>query len=121
MLTALQNQLGIVTAASRAANINRDTHYEWMKADQEYAKAVKRLTEAALDFAESKLFELIKGVSIRVPNPVPGQPAVIYTVPPNVAATIFYLKTKGKHRGYIEKLQLEDITGDDDMDTTLDV
>lgn len=121
MLSALQSQLGIVSAAAKVAGINRDTHYDWMKNDLEYQKAVKRIGEVSIDFAESKLFELIKGVTVQQPNRVPGQPPVIYTMPPNVAATIFYLKTKAKHRGYVERLQLDDITDQDDLNTTLDV
>ena len=121
MLLALEKQLGIITSAARVVGINRDTHYDWMKRDEHYAKAVKLITELSLDFVESKLFELIKGVTVQIPNKLPGQPPVIFTREPNVAATIFYLKTKGKHRGYIERLQLDDITNEDDMNTTLDV
>lgn len=122
MLNALKAQLGIVSSAAVQTGINRDTHYYWMKHDPDYAKAVKMLGEQAIDFAESKLFELIKGVSIRVPNKDPnGPPTIVYTREPNVAACIFYLKTKAKHRGYVERLQLDDITDQDDLNTTLDV
>lgn len=120
MLIALKKNLGVVSSAARAANINRDTHYNWMKSDEAYARAVVDLQEAALDFAESKLFELMNGVTVQQP-PRPGQAQpIVYTIPPNVAACIFYLKTKGKKRGYVERIQLGDF-GDDEMSTTLDV
>jgi hypothetical protein len=47
---------------------------------------VEELSEVAIDFAESHLHKLIKD----------GNPA----------ATIFFLKTKGKGRGYIERQEI---------------
>lgn len=87
MIQALELNLGNVTASCKAMNISRDTHYRWMKEDKEYRKAVKDMENAALDFAESSLLKQIaKG------NPL---------------ATIFFLKCKGKKRGYIEQNNLE--------------
>lgn len=115
MLECLKKNLGIVASASKAANINRDTHYDWLKKDAVYAQAVESIQESAIDFAESKLFELMQGVTVQVPG---RNGPVIYTTPPNVAACIFYLKTKAKKRGYVERIQLGDF-GDDEMETTL--
>jgi len=87
MIQALELNLGNVTASCKAMNISRDTHYRWMKEDKEYRRAVKDMENAALDFAESSLLKQIaKG------NPL---------------ATIFFLKCKGKKRGYIEQNNLE--------------
>lgn len=92
MLEALEKSLGIVTTACRAVNIVRDTHYRWLKEDAEYKAAVELISDSVLDFAESKLHNLIeKG---------------------DTAATIFYMKTKGKKRGYIER---QEITGADNQ------
>ena len=85
MIQALEKALGIVTTACKAVGISRQTHYNWM-ADTEYKSAVEELTSVALDFAESKLHKLIDE----------GDPA----------ATIFYLKTKGKNRGYVERQEI---------------
>lgn len=82
MLKALDKTMSIVSMASKLAGISRRTHYRWLKEDKEYKNAVIELKECALDFAEASLLEQIrKG---------------------NTTATIFYLKTKGKHRGYVE-------------------
>ena len=63
-----------------------------MQDDPEYAQAVKDIENFALDFVESQLHKQIqKG---------------------EVSSTIFYLKTKGKSRGYIERQQTE-LTGRD--------
>ena len=87
MITALEDSLGIVTTAAKAANVSRTQHYKWLNDDEEYAKAVKSAEEMALDMAESSLHKQIKD----------GTPA----------STIFYMKTKGKRRGYVEKQEME--------------
>jgi outer membrane lipoprotein-sorting protein len=90
MIEALEKSLGIVTSACKSVEISRETHYRWLKEDPEYKAAVDALDDVALDFAESQLHKQIKDG--------------------NSTATIFYLKTKGKKRGYIERTE---ITGAD--------
>ena len=85
MLEALQQTLGVVSAACMQVGIERKTHYRWMESDKKYKAEVEDLTNVALDFAESKLLGQIKSN--------------------NTAATIFYLKTKGKKRGYVEQIE----------------
>lgn len=86
MLLALNESLGIVSMAAEMVGIDRNTHYNWMKKDPKYKKAVDDMQEVALDFAETELFSQIQK----------GEPA----------STIFYLKTKGKKRGYIERQEV---------------
>ena len=87
MLEALEASLGIVSTAAKKANIGRSTHYKWMDEDPDYKQAVQEVQDSVLDFAESHLYKLVKE----------GNPA----------ATIFFLKTKGKKRGYIERQEIE--------------
>jgi hypothetical protein len=87
MLEALEKSLGIVSTACKMVDISRQTHYAWLKADEEYKSAVNSIQDGVLDFAESHLYKLVKE----------GNPA----------ATIFFLKTKGKKRGYIERQEIE--------------
>ena len=90
MIEALTKSLGVVTTACKQVDIARKTHYEWYNEDPEYKKAVDDISDVALDFAESKLHSLIdKG---------------------DTSANIFYLKTKGKKRGYIERQEIEQTT-----------
>lgn len=90
MLNMLVRSLGVVTTACNAIGINRRSHYDWMEVDAEYRKAVEELNELVVDFAESHLHKRIKeGDTI---------------------ATIFFLKTKGKKRGYVERTE---VTGAD--------
>ena len=86
LLFSLTKTLGIVSSACETLGISRTTYYKYYNEDAEYKKQVDDIGEATIDFAESKLFELIKSG--------------------NTAATIFFLKTKGKKRGYVEKQEI---------------
>ena len=90
MIKALEQSLGIVTVACKKAEIPRSTFYKWLNEDEEFKKQVIDIENIALDFAESQLHKQISDNS--------------------TSATIFYLKTKGKKRGYIER---QEITGAD--------
>lgn len=90
MIKALTNSLGVVTIACKEVGIARQQHYHWMQVDEEYKKAVEDVADIALDFAESMLHKQIQDK--------------------DTTATIFYLKTKGKKRGYIER---SEVTGAD--------
>lgn len=80
MLQALEKSLGVVTVAAREIGIDRHTHYRWLESDAKYKAAVDELSNVALDFAESRLLEAMKGL--------------------NVTAILGYLNNKGESRGY---------------------
>jgi hypothetical protein len=86
LLEALEKSLGIVTSACKSAGCSRETFYKYCNEDYDFKRDVKELENVALDFAESQLHKQIKE----------GVPA----------STIFFLKTKGKSRGYIEKSEI---------------
>ena len=72
-----------VSATCSAANIGRRTFYYWRENDKDFDAACKDVEEALVDFAESMLIEKINDKDL--------------------TAVIFYLKTKGKDRGYVER------------------
>lgn len=98
VLKALEQSLGVVNMACKKANIPRSTFYKWLKEDEDFAKQVEDIDNIALDFVESQLHRQIADNS--------------------TTATIFYLKTKGKKRGYIER---QEITGADGMPTNFQI
>jgi len=98
VLKALEQSLGVVNMACKKANVPRSTFYKWMKEDDDFAQKVQDIDNIALDFVESQLHRQIADNS--------------------TAATIFYLKTKGKKRGYIER---QEITGADGMPTNFQI
>ena len=93
IIEALIKSLGVVSTACKIVGIGRTTFYDWLKDDKDFKKEVEDIQNVALDFAESELFKQIQNG--------------------NTSATIFYLKTKGKKRGYYEKQQLDMSTDDE--------
>ena len=87
IIEALEQSLGVVTSACKKVGIGRTTYYQWLKDDDAFAEKVNDIQDVAIDFAESQLHKQIKDGS--------------------TAATIFYLKTKGKKRGYVERIEQE--------------
>lgn len=103
LIEAMASNLGNVSKACEAVGITRKYYYEYLK-DEDFKAEVEAIEEGNLDFAESKLRELINGVQMCAGF---GEEQVVYKTAPNVTATIFYLKTKGKKRGYVEKTESE--------------
>jgi hypothetical protein len=91
VLQALEKTFGVVTTACKTVGIARQTFYEWMKEDAAFAEAVKDIENVSLDFAESQLLKQIRE--------------------DNTTAILFYLKTKGKKRGYVERQEVENSGG----------
>lgn len=85
MLKALEKSLGVVTDAlqTKGVTIHRSTHYDWINSDPEYRRKVEEIQDVALDFVESANFKAIEA----------GSESLIR----------FFLKTKGRRRGYVEK------------------
>lgn len=91
MIEALTKSLGIVTNAVKITGISRTTHYAWMEKDPEYRSRVEEATDAQIDFVEGNLIQRIQEG--------------------DTTATIFYLKTKGKKRGYTERMEIAPAEG----------
>jgi hypothetical protein len=79
--------LGNVSKTCDMLGINRSTFYEYYNNDLEFKNKIDDIKNIALDFVEDKLINKIKeGDTI---------------------AILFYLKTQGKKRGYIERQETE--------------
>ena len=86
-LKFLKEGMGIVSYACDKTNISRQTFYNWKDNDDDFAQQAEDIQETTVDMAESKLLTSINEG--------------------NVAAIIFYLKTKGKKRGYVEQQDVD--------------
>lgn len=83
-LEAYAKLLCNVTKTCKAVGIDRGTYYKWIANDKKFKSDVDDLENVRLDFAEDMLnIKMQQGDS---------------------TAIIFFLKTKGKHRGYVEKV-----------------
>ena len=74
-----------ITSTCKALGISRKTFYEWRAKKKKLAAALEEADESILDYAESKLVAHIQN--------------------DDVQSLIFFLKTKGKKRGYVEKTE----------------
>lgn len=90
VIETLKESFGNISKACKAVGISRGTFYNWQEADEEFKEATENISEYVVDEVENALFDQIKNGA--------------------TAATIFYLKTKGKHRGYVEKQEVDHTT-----------
>jgi hypothetical protein len=92
MLKALGTTCGNVSEAIRQLKdseitVGRTAHYRWLEEDEDYAKGVENAADKTLDLVEKALINQIKNGSVQ--------------------ATMFYLKTKGRKRGFNEKIEID--------------
>ena len=72
-----------ISIACKKMGISRTTFYNWRE-NPKFDNLIKDCEEAQIDFVETKLHQKIADG--------------------DTTATIFYLKTKGKKRGYVEQV-----------------
>jgi hypothetical protein len=78
-LSVLEKSLGIVSIALQKADVSRDEYVGWQD-NIEFKRRLDLISDTSVDYVENKLLALInKG---------------------DLSAIQFYLKTKGKKRGY---------------------
>lgn len=87
LIAALENNKGIVSNACKELGISRNTYYDYYRNDPEFKDTVDELKNIVLDFAEENLYKRVESG--------------------DTTALIFLLKTIGKHRGYVEKIEHE--------------
>ena len=78
-LEVLTKSMGVVSLALQTSQVERTEFENWLK-NQDFKKRVEEINETSLDFVENKLLKKIKD--------------------DDLSAIQFYLKTKGKNRGY---------------------
>lgn len=90
---ALRKSGGLCAGAAQLLGVTRQAVSRRVQKSPKLQAVIKEVEESSLDLGESKLLQAMnKG---------------------NMAAIIFYLKTKGKSRGYVER---SEVTGKDGND-----
>jgi hypothetical protein len=100
-----------ISLTCKAIGCTRRTYDYWLANNPLFKTMVRDCQEAQLDLAESFLQKKIQEG--------------------DVASTIFFLKTKGRHRGYVEKIETENLNRnidardisnlpDEDLDSLID-
>ena len=92
MLEALKRNKGLINISCDEVGIRYNTHRNWMMDDESYKAAVDHILNMQGDKVERKLVDLIEAG--------------------DTTATIFYCKTKLKHRGYIERTEFTGKNGE---------
>lgn len=86
LLVAMEQSLGIVTAACKQVGICRERFYEYYNTDPIFKKKIDDLDNVTLDFVENQLLKKIQEGSER--------------------SIVFYMKHKGKRRGYVSSTDI---------------
>lgn len=76
-----------VSATCTALGISRNTFYDWINKDHQLKEQIEEANEGLIDIVESKLLNQINENQL--------------------TAIIFFLKTKGQARGYVEAQNLQ--------------
>lgn len=93
MLSELKKSNHNISIACEVVGIARTTHYGWLQ-NATYKKESEDIQDGLLDQAEAILQDRIKESD---------------------TALIFFLKTKGKKRGYVEKQEVDSTSSDGSM------
>tara|TARA_R100000781_G_C3973427_1_gene90971 strand:+ start:99 stop:482 length:384 start_codon:yes stop_codon:yes gene_type:complete len=97
---AIQNSGGFVSVASNNLNCTRKTIYNYLEKYPELKEMLQDIKEQYLDMAEAKLIEKIRSGA--------------------TPELLFYLKTQGKSRGYVEKQQI-DLSSNDEQINKIEI
>lgn len=121
VLIAYEKTMGNITMTMKACNLHRSNFYLYMT-DPIFKRAIESIDEESIDLAESRMKSLIAGrretyfvrddegnIAIDAKgNQIVGER---WAETPDKTMIIFYLKTKGKKRGYIETNHTEHTGG----------
>lgn len=83
IIAALEKNAGIITAAAESLGMNRCSLSSRINGSEKLLAALNEIQDSMVDLAESKLLLALRNG--------------------NMTAIIFYLKCKGKARGYVER------------------
>jgi len=97
---AIQNSGGFVSVVSANLQCTRKTIYNYLDKYPELKEILQDIKEQYLDMAEAKLIEKIRAGA--------------------TPELLFYLKTQGKSRGYIEKQQI-DLSSNDEQINKIEI
>ena len=76
-----------ISKACEETQIARRTYYDWLESDEEFKSSVEDAQEKLIDDAERALQDKI--------------------IDGDTTSIIFFLKTKGKQRGYVERQEVK--------------
>lgn len=91
VIEAVQKANGLLAVAARQLGCSRQTVYNYVEKYSTVASALAEARETNIDFVEGQLMKAIRDG--------------------NVPAIMFFLKTVGKSRGYVERQEVTGVAG----------
>ena len=85
LLKALADCMGLVNFACQSCGFSTSIYYKLIETDPDFVKQIHEIQEGVIDIVENQLYKNINSG--------------------DVPSTIFYLKTKARHRGFAEKVE----------------
>lgn len=102
LIEAMKASGGVISTACEIAGVSRQTYYNYINDDDDFREVVEQIEDEKLDFAQSQLMTLIKGFKKKDDD---GNELDEYDVLPCKSSIFFFLKTKGKHLGFVERTE----------------
>lgn len=103
---------GNLTEIAKAFGVVRRTVSEWIANNPKLKEALDDALESLIDFCETQAMILTKGIPIVKKNPITGKDEIIaWEEKPDAGMIKYILSTKGKHRGYTEKNEIDITSG----------
>ncbi len=100
---------GIIASIALSFGVSRLTIYKWCTKDERFQKAIDESRETFIDICESNLQTLCKGIP-KVETDESGiRKQTGWEEKPSESAITFVLRTIGKQRGYVERIQTEEV------------
>ena len=96
-LQTMEKSLGILSVALQKSEVSRQEYDGWLE-NKEFIRRLEIVKETAVDYVENKLLTKINTGDLQ--------------------AIQYYLKTKGKKRGYVERTQTDLIITPKKIDTS---
>lgn len=87
LMDAMRHTWGNISLSCEMVKVSRTCFYKWLAKDKEFSRLISDLEEIRLDFVENKLMVKV------------GEG--------DMSAITFFLRTKGRKRGYTEKQEIE--------------
>lgn len=113
-LKALEHCLGNKSEACKESGIGRRTVYDWIEDDPEFEEATLEINEHSIDYVESQLMKVITGYELPERKAHWNSDSKSWDfldgvkhIGPDTTGIIFFLKTRAKDRGYIEKQEID--------------
>ena len=102
----VRSKSGNLTSIAEAIGVTRRAVELWLEKDEKFKQIKVQFDESMLDLCETQTYNLIKGIPRIIKNAKGDDVFDGWNQEPDRTLMIFMLKTKGKHRGWVERQEI---------------